>query len=371
MRDLMGIINLAESTEGLGELTQHRTLGAVPFGGRYRLIDFTLSNMVNVGIRNVGILLMDRFGPLLDHLKDGKEWDLDRQRDGMFLLPPPSGGEGGFNSPGNIRNLRHNRSYLEKSRQNYVLFTGSNMITNLDYAKALAYHRAKKADVTVIYNETCALTQNPPFTAVVTDDGGRIMDIALNPQKCTSQKVALNMYILGKDLLIQLVDHCSARHKRDLFTEGIMPRLNKLKIYGYEHKGYVGAVHSLRSYYQHSMELLKPEVWQELFFEHGQIHTKVKHEAPVRYLQGSQVSNSLIASGCTIQGTVENSILFRGVQVGQGVVIQDSIVMQKARLGAGVSLKNVILDKDVTISAGKKLTGDPSFPLVIQKLACI
>ena len=148
-----------------------------------------------------------------------------------------------------------------------------------------------------------------------------------------------------------------------------MPRLGELKIYGYEHEGYVGAVNSLRSYYQRSLDLLKPEVWQDLFYQHGQINTKVKHEAPVRYLDGSQVSNSLIATGCTIQGTVENSILFRGVEVGSGVVIKDSIVMQKAKLGPGVTLRNVILDKDVTISAGKTLTGDPSFPLVINKLA--
>lgn len=365
MRNLLGIINLAESTENMGELTAHRTLGAVPFGGRYRLIDFTLSNMVNAGIRNVGILLSDRFGPLLDHVKDGKEWDLDRQRDGMFLLPSPQGTEG---LVGNLVNLKYNRSYLEKSRQDYVLFAGSGVVANLDYSKAFAYHLAKKADVTVIYNQTCDLAQNP-YTAVVTDDEGRVLDIALNPQQCTSQKVSLNMFILRRDLLIRLVDHCRARQKQDLFTDAIMPRLGELKIYGYEHQGYAGVVNSLRSYYQHSLELLEPKVWQELFYAHGQINTKVKHEAPVRYLEGSKVSNSLIATGCTIEGTVENSILFRGVEVGPGVVIQDSIVMQKAKLGAGVVLRNVILDKDVMISAGKTLTGDPSFPLVIDKLA--
>ena len=368
MRNLQGIIDLAEPTEGLGELAAHRTLGAVPFGGRYRLIDFTLSNMVNAGIRNVGILLNDRFGPLLDHIKDGKEWDLNRQRDGMFLLPAPAFAEReGLTS--NLANLRANRLYLEKSRQDYVLFSGSSTIANIDYEAAFIYHLLNKADITVLYNQSSALSEYPPYTALVTDENGRVVDIALNPQKCTSQRVSLNMFILRRDLLINLVDHYSARQKVDLFTDAIMPRLGELKIYGYEHKGFAGHVNSLRSYYQHSLELLNPEVWQDLFFQHGQINTKVKHEAPVRYLDGSKVSNSLIATGCTIQGTVENSILFRGVEVGSGVVIQDSIVMQKAKLGPGVTLKNVILDKDVTISAGKTLTGDPSFPLVINKLA--
>lgn len=367
MRNLFGLIDLAEQGEGLGELAAHRTLGAIPFGGRYRLIDFTLSNMVNAGIRNVGILLSDRFGPLLDHVKDGKEWDLNRQRDGMFLLPPATTGQ--EQKMSNLQNLQANRSYLEKSRQKYVLFSGSNMIANINYLKALEFHQAKGADVTVIYNQSRNLAQYPPYTAVVTDEHGRVLDIAVNPQRSTSPKVSLNMYILSKELLLKLVDHCGARQRRDFFLDGIMPRLSELAIYGYEHKGYVGAVHSLKSYYQHSMELLKPDVWQELFHQNGQINTKVKHEAPVRYLEGSKVSNSLIASGCTIEGTVENSILFRGVEVGPGVVIRDSIVMQKAQLGPGVSLKNVILDKDVTISAGKHLTGDPAYPLVINKLA--
>ena len=367
MRNLLGIIDLSESTEGLGELTMHRTLGAVPFGGRYRVIDFTLSNMVNAGIRNVGILLNDRFGPLLDHIKDGKEWDLNRQRDGMFLLPAPLRTDSGEGISSNLVNLRHNRSYLEKSRQEYALFSGCSMVTNLDYKAVMAFHLEKKADITLIYNQAANLAANPPYTAVVTGEDGRVLDIALNPRECTSRKVSLNMFVMRKDLLLSLVDHYSARQKRDLFTDAIMPRLGELKIYGYEHQGYVGVINSLKSYYQHSMDVLQPDVWQDLFYSHGLINTKVKHEAPVRYLEGSRVQNSLIATGCTIEGTVENSILFRGVEVGPGVVIKDSIVMQKAKLGPGVSLRNVILDKDVTISAGKTLSGDPSYPLVIAK----
>lgn len=369
MRELMGIINLAEPTDGLGELAGHRTLGAVPFGGRYRLIDFTLSNMVNGGIRNVGILLMDQFGPLLDHIKSGKDWDLDRQRDGMFLLPPPS--KETLEQGGNVANLARNRLYLAKSRQKYVLFAGSNVVANMNYKEAFAFHKEKQADVTLLFNQTSNLHKNPPFTALVTNDAGRVIDLALNPQSCTSHKIFLNMFILSKDRLLQLIEHGAARQKRDLFSDVIMPSLNELKIYGFEHQGYAGMINSLKSYYKHSLELLEPKVWQELFFTQGQIHTKVKHEAPVRYLDGSKVRNSLIATGCTIEGTVENSILFRGVEVGKGVVIKDSIVMQKAKLGPGVKLENVILDKDVTISAEKSLTGDPQFPLVIEKLASV
>lgn len=371
MRNLFGIIDLTMRQDGLAELTTRRTLGAVPFGGRYRLIDFTLSNMVNAGIRNVGILLDDRFGPLLDHVKDGKEWDLDRQRDGMFLLAPPDKAKDAVASLGNVPHLYHNLLYLQKSRQEYVLVSGSNMVTNIDFKEAFAHHLQTEADITVIYSQSSRLASHPPYTCLAFGTDGRLTDIAINPEECMESKVFLNMYILSKELLLSFVDHAHARYRQDLFTEAIMPRLEELKIYGYEQQGYVGAIHSLKSYYQHSMELLRPEIWQELFFKHGQIQTKVKHEAPVRYLEGSEVKNSLIATGCTIEGTVENSILFRGVEVGPGVVIRDSIVMQKAKLGAGVILENVILDKDVTIAEGKQLTGDAAIPMVIHKSAQI
>lgn len=369
MRSLMGIINLGEPTNSIRELTQHRTLGAVPFGSRYRLIDFTLSNMVNAGIRNVGILMWDRYGPLLDHIKSGKEWDLDRQRDGLFLLPPANSGNGTSELKGDVVNLYGNMAYLQKSRQKYVVISGSSMICNMDYGEVLDYHLAKGADVTIVYSDTMGLAQNPPFTSLVTDDDYRVLDLAINPQKGKGEKASMNMYIMEKNTLIELVDHCASRGKRDMLTEGLLPRLKEWKVYGYPYIGYVGEVNSLKNYYKHSMELLNPAVWQELFFKKGLIHTKIKHEPPVRYLPSSSVRNSLIANGCIIEGTVENSILFRGVRVNKGAVIQDSIVMQKAQIGEGVLLKHVILDKDVKVSAGKRLTGDGRYPIVIHKLA--
>ena len=194
MRNLLGIIDLSEHAESLGELAAHRTLGAVPFGGRYRIIDFTLSNMVNAGIRNVGILLNDRFGPLLDHIKDGKEWDLNRQRDGMFLLPAPLRTDSGEGISSNLINLRHNIGYLEKSRQEYALFSGCGMVTNIDYQAVLAFHLEKKADITVIYSQMHNLQEDSPYTALVVDEGGRVTDMALNPRHCKAQ-VSLNMYV--------------------------------------------------------------------------------------------------------------------------------------------------------------------------------
>jgi glucose-1-phosphate adenylyltransferase len=366
---LMGIINLNEPEERIRELTRHRSLAAVPFGGRYRLIDFTLSNMVNAGIRNVGILLSDKYGPLLDHLKNGKEWDLDRRRDGMFLLPPASHGSGNHHVTGDIPNLYHNMTYIQKSRQDYVLISGSNMICNMDYRDVLSYHLAKDADITIVYNETMGLAKHPPFTNVITDDSNRVTDLAINPRTREGEKASMNMYVMSKKLLMEIIDHCASRGKEDFLIDGIIPHLGELKVYGYAYRGYVGEINSLQNYFKHSMELLNPAVWQELFFKAGNIHTKIKHEAPVRYCQNSQVKNSIIANGCIIEGTVENSILFRGVHVAQGAVVRDSIVMQKAQIGPNVLLQNAILDKDVQVSEGKHLIGDGNYPIVIHKLA--
>lgn len=370
MASMLGIINLHESEERIRELTLHRSLAAVPFGGRYRLIDFTLSNMVNAGIHNVGVLLSDKYGPLLDHLKNGKEWDLDRRKDGLFLLPPASHhGPSGHTVTGDIPNFLHNLDYINKSRQAYVLISGSNMICNLDYRDVLDYHLAKGADITVVYSETAGLTKSPPYTNVVTDAENRVVDMAVNPRTPKGDKASLNMYIMSKELLVDIVDYCASRGREDFLRDGIIAQLGRLAVYGYPYRGYVGEINSLQNYYKHSMELLNPAVWQELFFKSGLIHTKVKHEAPVRYLDGAVVRNSIIANGCIIEGAVENSILFRGVHVGRGAVVRGSIVMQKSQIGPHVLLQSAILDKDVQVSEGKHLIGDGSYPIVIHKRA--
>lgn len=357
MSDLAGIINLAEPTEALGKLTLHRTLGAVPFGGRYRLIDFTLSNMVNAGIRNVGILIDDKFGPLLDHIKDGRAWDLDRQRDGLFLLQPAQ-----KQGADEIQNLYYNRLYLKKTRQSLILFSGSGVVANIDLKEALNFHREKKADVTVICSGGKLLGSKEDLTLAA---DRRVLN-SQDTQSPAANK-SLAMYILSKGLFTEIVASCAKENKQSFLKDGLIPNLKDLKVYGFEHLGYAGLVDSLNTYYRHSLEILSPRIWRELFSKHGQIHTKVKHEAPAKYFKGSQVHNSLVATGCLIYGTVQNSILFRGVTVGPGAVVKDSIVMQKSSLGSNSFLQYAILDKDVSVLENTELVGDLNSPAVIAK----
>lgn len=367
MQNVMGIINLNEDEALLREMTRHRPLAAVPFAGRYRIIDFILSSMVNSGIHNVGILAQHKYRALMDHVRSGKEWDLARKQDGLFILPPVQNTAGG-KAAGDVENFYGNLDYMKSSRQTHVIISGSAMVCNINYRKAYQFHENTKADVTMIYKEQELGKDNLcQCTLLECDAAGHVTDIAVKPANAFSGKVFMEMYIMSKELLIDLVTGCKARSGTDLLKDGIIKNLGKLDIYGYAYKGFLAPIHSIPSYYRHSIELLKPDKWQELFFKSGPVYTKVKDEAPVKYKESADVRNAMIANGCVIEGTVENSILFRGVTVRRGAHIRNSIIMQKCDVGENAKIENVICDKDVSISAGRRLQGEPSYPVVIEK----
>ncbi|HEY3425875.1 MAG TPA: glucose-1-phosphate adenylyltransferase subunit GlgD [Negativicutes bacterium] len=367
MKNVLGLINLNESEEYVTEITKHRPLAAVPFGGRYRLIDFVLSSMVNSGIQNVGILLRHKHRSLMDHLRSGKEWDLARKYEGLFILPPAPGMCFGENSRADIENFYHHLNYLANCRQKYVLITGSNMICNINYHRAFKFHQDMQADITILYKENNEENDCLQGTLLEVEPDGRVVDIAIHPPTMTGNKISMEMYIMERTLLMDLIAGCNARGGSDLVKDGFIKHLAKLKVYGYQHKGYLARIHSIKSYYRHNMELLKSEKWQDLFFKSGPVYTKVKDEAPVKYKEGAKVSNTMIANGCIIEGRVENSVLFRGVKVSKGAYIKDSIIMQKTIIAENAIVENVICDKDVQITSGKWLKGDKNFPLVVEK----
>lgn len=367
MQNVMGIINLNDNLEMLTELTKSRPLAAVPFGGRYRLIDFILSNMVNSGIQNVGILVQDKYKALMDHLRSGKEWDLARKRDGLFILPPSQSQYLGGDCRGNIGNFYSNLDYIESSRQKYVLIAGSHIVCNLNYHKLFRFHQEMGADITVMYKENDSDDEVLERVILECQNDGRVMDFVINSPRITSNKVSMEMYIIEKSLLVGLVRDCHARGGLDFVKDLLIQNHKELKIYGYAYKGYTARVDSVKSYYKHNMELLKPEKWEELFFKSGLVYTKVKDEAPVKYKANARVANAMVGNGCMIEGRVENSILFRGVRVHKGAYVKDCIVMQRCEIGENAIIENVICDKSVSITKGKWLKGEKNYPLVIEK----
>ena len=368
MKNVMGIINLNETEMFLEQITQQRPLAAVPFAGRYRLIDFVLSNMVNSGIHNVGIMVRHKYRSLLDHLRSGKEWDLDRKWEGLYILPPAQGQSTVEFHKGDLENFYANMDYIKNSRQKYVLVTSSNMVCNLDYRKVFEFHNQTNADITLIYKDyqpgEADLWQS---TIVEVDENNRVTDMEINPIRISSNKLSMEMYIMDKQLLLDLIDACVSRGDHNLVRDGIIKNIHRLKVCGYKYTGHLSRIYSTQSYYERSMELLQPEIWCDLFLRAGLIYTKVKDEAPAKYMENSKVLNSLVANGCVIEGRVENSILFRGVKIHKGAYVKDSIIMQKSEIGENAVVENIICDKDVHITRRKNLKGEKNYPIVIAK----
>lgn len=368
MNTMMGIIKLDSPTAKLKELCEHRPVASLPIAGRYRVIDFALSNMVNAGMTNVGILLSDKARSIFDHLRSGKDWDLARHREGMYYMPNDS--KDGRAPIGNLSGLYNNLDFIEHSSGDYVLLSNADTVFNIDYNPVLEYHQSTGADITMVY---CKASEDHDGTCSVLKvaDTGLVKDIARQPKTSAGDSCVMGVYLMAKETFINLVKVAFERGGTDFMLDGIIRRADEYTIYAYEHKGYVYRINSVDSYYKASMDIRKPEVWEELFLSENVIHTQRKDAVPVQLKETAKVVDSLIANGCEIRGTVENSILFRGVKIAEGAVVKNAIVMQHAKIGEGAVIENVICDKDVVISDGKTLKGAENYPLIVSKGAKI
>lgn len=362
---LMGVINLIHETEEMGALTAGRCLATVPFGGRYRLIDFVLSSMVNSGISNVSVFAHTKFRSLMDHLGSGSNWDLHRKQQGLFVLPPAMEDQTDFGK-GDLYHFWRHRDYFKRSEHEYVVIARSHIVCNIDFGAVLAFHQARGADITVVCKRWPGARTGLVRKARL-DESGRITEMQDHFGRLASEVVSMEMYVLGKELLVDLVETSLAQGKDHFVRHAVLSRLGDLNVSAYLHEGYLGVVNSIPAYYRHSMELLDQQVWKELFFEPGSVLTKVKDEPPTRYRSRAAVVQSLVANGCEIDGEVYNSILFRGVKIRKGAVVRNSIVMQNGIVGEGGMLENCILDKEAEIRPLQQLKGSPDMPFLAAK----
>lgn len=368
MMQLMGLINLDVHDSILGALTLDRPLAAVPFAGRYRLIDFTLSNIVNSRVSTVGIFIHHKYRSLMDHLRSGKEWDLARSNGGLYILPPSYVSGSTQLYRGDLENFQANFDFLRNCEEKYVIVTGAGFIANLNYRDVLDFHCETGADVTVIYTKAkTGLRDNQGAYRLQLDRENNVAEMGVFEQADDEENICMEMFLLERSLLLELVNNCLIQGNYNFIKHCIIQNCQRLKVKGYEWRGYVGRIASLESYFERNMDILQPDIWHELFFNSNLVYTKVKNEPPAKYYDTAEVHNSLIASGCCIEGKVENSILFRGVKVKKGAVIKNSIVMQKGKLGENVVLENIICDKEVNITENKHLKGERNYPLVIKK----
>ncbi|SEM74255.1 glucose-1-phosphate adenylyltransferase subunit GlgD [Paenibacillus sp. OV219] len=363
--NILGVINLIHEADEMETLTASRCLATVPFGARYRLIDFMLSSMVNSGISKVAVFAQTKYRSLIDHLGSGKHWDLHHRQSGLFILPPVTDDVNEVRR-GDLYHFYQHRDYFTRSSQEYVLITRSHMICNIDFEELLVSHKASGANITVICKRQNDLLGGKARKVQI-DDKGRITSMQDHYGRLNTDLISMEMYLMKKDLLLEIVDSSLAQGQDHLVRNAIMSRLDRLHIQSYIYEGYLGVVNTLTSYYQNSMQLLRPEVWKSLFFEPGPIYTKVKDEPPARYAEGAKTSNSLVANGCIIEGTVINSILFRGVHVRKGAVVRNSIIMQNGIVGENSIVDHVILDKDVTVERSRELRGAEVSPFLATK----
>lgn len=365
---ILGLIFANTFEESMPDLTASRTMGSVPFGGKYRLIDFPLSNMSNSGINNVGIITRSNFLSLMDHLGTGNAWDLAKRRSGLTILPPYK--EHKFD--GIIETLYTLHDFIEHGNEEYVLIDHAGCVSNFNYRKLLEYHEQKGADITVIYTKRSRECEvQTEGTMLDIDKSGRVTKVLL-PSICYSNTTfSSGAFLIKKELLMNMVRNLVAENKTDFTRDFLQPNVNDLKIYAFENTGYCAIITSMKDYFKASMELMDPEVRAHLFNPKRPIYTKVRDDMPSRYGLESSVKGSLIAQGCTIDGIVENSIISKGVKIGKGAHIKNCIVMQDTVIGENADLSHIIIDKDVVVSDNKTIIGCESYPMYIAKRSVI
>lgn len=367
----IGIISCNYTRDSLQGLAQNRPISAVPFGGRYRLLDFALSNMVNCGVRTVGIVTPQKYRAILDHMGAGKPWFLDRKAGGMFFLPGATAGIHARTHKFSIRDMINNLEYFTRDDADYVIISGSSTVFNVDYSPILEYHEKNQADVTMVYKEMFLEAHEEQGYCLQLDENNQVQDID-RVQGKEGQRVTYfaNIMIVHRELLIDMIHACQDSDDMDL-TDVIHANLKYMKAQAYPITSYFGRVFSVDTYYRRSMDLLKPSIRSELFMGPRDIHTKIKDNPPTKYQGDGLIQDALVSSGCHIQGNVTSSILFRGVVVEPGATIKNSIIMQKCIIRKGAVLENVILDKLVEVHPQTVIQGKEDNPIILRKNAVV
>ena len=376
MKNTLGIIIGFDSNNDLRELSEHRPVASVPFGGRYRVIDFMMSNLVNSGCYQVAVLMRDKYQSLLDHLGSGKDWDLSRKRGGMFLLPPNAFAP--KSSPLVTENYRTSlealgsiSDMLNKNKSEHVLICSADIVANIPLDEVMKEHKKSEADVTIV------CTKNP-------EGGAFDMFLDLSPRhevedirngdnmggKCKYK--SMGIYIMKRKYLQSLLSDCVTHNLRS-FKRDAMQHVFKRgdKVHGYVFDKYSAKIENVKGYFSASMDMLDKDIRDQVFLENRPILTKIYDEAPTYYGEDAEVSDSLIADGSRIEGTVKNSIIFRGCTIAKDAVVKDSIVLPNSSIGEGVELSYVVTDKGVTVRENRKMVGGATYPVAIAKNATV
>lgn len=371
--DALGIIFPNSYDTLVPELVGKRLMASIPFAGRYRMVDFILSSMVNSGIGNISIAVRQNYLSLMDHLGSGREWDLTRKNGGLNIVPPFA--ENGVKLyTGRVEAIANLLDYLRRQKEKYVVMSDSNIAVNFDFKALMDEHADNHADITMVYAEEeipqgflkPRIATDGMYYTLNVDADGRVRKIHINSKEPGVQKLAMNIYIMEREFLVKLFEIAFARGYSYFERDILAQHLDKMHVQAYEFCGYKARICDMQSYFRENMKLLDEKNLDGLFAG-DPIYTKIRDDNPTRYINGSKASNIMAADGCVIEGEVENSILFRGVRIGKGAVVKNCVLMQDTVVEDGVKAEYVISDKNVKLTAGKEVRGTETFPVYIAK----
>ena len=360
--------------QSIAELTNRRTIASVPFGCRYRLVDFALSNMVNSNITKVGIITHNNYQSLLDHIGTGKDWDLSRRSGGIKILPPfitsYTGPAANKLYTTRLEALMGVTNFIKRCNEDHIVLSDCDAVCNINIADVLSQHEKNDADITIVSTRKSFEEQafNSSIVCVEADESGRLTGVSKFKPTGGEEEISTNLLVIKRKYLLNVLNEAAARDYDSFYLDIIAKRLTRDKYFVYRYEGYYNIIGSLEGYFACNMELLNPETRREIFeVPNFPVYTKVRNSAPAKYCEGASVKNSLVADGCIIEGEVENCILFRGVKIGKGCVIRNSIILQDTYIGSDLSLNCVITDKNVVINDGRVLSGHQTMPFFIGK----
>ncbi len=364
--DLHGILYTLRAEPELRDLVMHRNSASIPFGGRYRLIDFALSSMVNAGARDVGVIMERDYQSLLDHLSNGKDWGLSRRNGGLRLLPPfglPEAHAGSFS--GCMEALLSVKSYIEEIPHEDIVLSTGDYVGNVDLSAAAEQHRSSGAEITAVCVDQ---TASVPHHRYLPDGDGFSTRLCYSDGRMTDGLGCTEIYILKKHLLLSLMAYCGDggfRHFHRDAMEHYLAEGGKVGIY--IHEGYFRRIRTSQDYYKASMEMLRKDVMAQFFPEDRPIRTKDRAEVSTYYSDAAKVTNCLVADGCYVEGELKNCVLFRGVKIEKGAKLENCVILQDTVVQAGAQLKCVITDKDSVITPGCFLAGTERLPILVPK----
>ncbi len=354
----IGIVLAGGGNDRMGEMSKRRAVAAMPVAGSFRCVDFALSNMTNSHVKKVAVMTQYHAKSLNQHLNSSKWWDFGRKQGGLFVLTPTITNENSYWYRGTADAIYQNLDFLKDCHEPYVIITSGDCVYKLDYNKVLEDHIAKKADITVVYKEMSSdeddLTR---FGILKVDEDGRVTDFEEKPLVAKENLVSTGIYVIRRRQLIELIEKAHSEHRNDLVQDILVRYRGQKRIFGYKLESYWRNISTLESYFKVNKDFLNKEVRDYFFKEYPSIYSKIADLPPAKFNPGANVKNSLVSSGCIVNGDVEDSVLFKKVYVGNNCVIRNSIILNDVYIGDNTVIENCIVESRDTIRANASYVG--------------